>query len=185
LISLFAMMSSAAGAVTWTNSGQTAFTAASLGGTLSVTSVPLTCAGSDASGTAPATVTTPSVASGTVKFTGCTVTALRNVATIDCGYTFTASSFDGVGMAGSVVTGAVDVTCGVYQSGTKICHIGGLTNGSYTNNTSGTLDIPASSTLVTSNGPTGTCPLGAGEVSSLTALRFTVLSGTGPIITRD
>jgi hypothetical protein len=177
LMSLFAVMSSTAGAVTWHNSGSTAFTATAGAGTLSSTGASLGCVSATGTGTAP-TLTVGNVysVSGTATFNTCT---LSGIATgVDCGYTLTGSS-----QTSGVTSGSVDVTCGVYQFGTKLCHIAGSTAGTYTNSTS-TLTIAASSTLTTTNGPTGTCPLGNGDKGSLTHLSFKVTSASPPVITR-
>jgi hypothetical protein len=180
LMSLFLVMSSAASAVTWTNNTDTTFTATAGPHTLTVTTVPLACGSAHATGTAPMAVSDPLsiVATGTIGY-GCTITALRNLATVDCSYSLTATALDGVG-ATSTVTGIADVTCGIYQAGTKICHIDGALPVAYTNpNTgSGILHIPASTRLTTTNAA-GTCPLAARDVTHLTALTFRVIPSAG------
>src|ERR1700712_4869417 len=71
LVSLFAVMSSAAGAVTWTNTGQTPFTATAGSGTLSSTGVILDCGGGDASGitSTPVSGLGAAIVHGTINFT--------------------------------------------------------------------------------------------------------------------
>jgi hypothetical protein len=117
LMSLFGVLSSSAGAVSWDNSGATAFTASTGPGTLTSTGVPLSCSGATATGTAPATaISLTYFVSGTVTFNGC---KLSNIATVvECGYTWTGLTQDGVGM-GSIITGSVDVTCDVMQFNTR------------------------------------------------------------------
>jgi hypothetical protein len=187
LMSLFAVMSSTAGAVTWHNTGNTAFTATGGAGTLSSTGVALQCSGSSATGTAPATTVGLTLAvSGTVTFSGCLLSG-QNVGG-DCGYTLTGTS-----QSGSVTSGTVDATCGVFLANIKICHIAGTVSGSYTNpvspSTAGKLATTTGGTLRTSNGASN-CPLGNGDLAHLSPLNFSVSAGTGgtgtlgPIITR-
>lgn len=179
LMSLFAVMSSAASAVTWDNSGSTAFTATSGAGTLSSTGASLSCTDATGTGTAPATTVglTYSV-SGVATFNGC---RMSNIATtVSCDYTLTGTS-----QSGGVTSGSVDVTCGVSQFGVKLCHIGGSVSGTYTNpGVVGVLNLATGGSLILSNGPTGTCPLGNGDVGHLTPLTFNTTSANPPVITR-
>jgi hypothetical protein len=197
LMSLFAVMSSAAGAVTWHNTGDTAFTASNANaGTLSVTGVNLTCTGASATGTSPAgsTVgTTFTGATGTATFNGCSLSGLPTA--VSCSYSLTTSAAATSGTP-SVFHGNADALCSVTQFGTEICKVEGLTSGSYTNpvsasSTAGRLTLNHSSTLRTTNGSGGSCILGVGEPATLTAQTFTVTAGTGgptphlgPFITR-
>jgi hypothetical protein len=183
LVSLFGILSASAGAVTWHNMGSTTFTATAGAGTLSSTGASLGCVTATGTGTAPVlTVGNVYNVSGTATFNNC---VLSGIATgVDCAYTLTGNNLDGGNVMGSVVTGSVDVTCGVYQFGTKICHISGSTGGTYTNNVPGVLTIAASSSLITSNGPTGSCPLGNGDAGALTHLTFTTTSANPPTLTR-
>jgi hypothetical protein len=184
LMSLFGVLSSSAGATTWDNSGATAFTASSGPGTLSATDVVLSCSGSTATGTAPATAIglTYSV-SGTATFNGCKMSNITTV--VDCAYTLTGTTQHGTGM-GSIITGSVGVTCDVAQFGTKVCHIEGSVPGSYVNSTPGVLNIAtAASGLTLTNPPVGSCPLGNGDAGHLTPLSYTVESpGGSPTITK-
>ncbi len=192
LMSLFGAMSSSAGAVTWTNTGDTAFTATSGAGSLKVTNTTLTCTGADATGTtapAPFSGAIWSAASGTAIFTGC---KLNNINTgVHCNYTLTASAW--VVGPPAVTSGNVDATCNVYQGGANICKIEGTTPGHYINPNPGTgsLILTHSSTLRTTNGPVGTCPLNPGEPATLTTQTFKITTATGgpvphtgPVITR-
>jgi hypothetical protein len=183
LMSLFGVLSSSAGAVTWDNSGSTAFTATSGAGTLSATGASLSCSGATASGTAPdSTVGVIYSVSGTATFDGCRLSNI--VTTVDCGYTLTGATQDGAGM-GSTITGTVDVTCDIAQFNTKLCHIEGSLPGSYVNNTPGVLNIGTNASgLTLTNGPAGSCPLGNGDTGHLTALTFVVTSAGSPTITR-
>lgn len=189
LTSLFAVMSSTAGAVTWHNSGDSTFTATTGPGTLSSTSAGLACPSGTATGTVAATpavvpVGNWSAVTGTVTWTNCTLGV--GGYSVDCAYTLTASTWT----AGSPATtgGTADVTCGVYLATSKFCHISGSVTGTYSNpvgTTKGSLAIATGGSLVLANGPAGTCPLGNGDVGHLSASTFTVTSGTGgPVITR-
>jgi hypothetical protein len=174
LASLCGVMSATAGAVTWTNDGATAFTATGGVGTLSSTGVNIACGGADASGTAPASSTAATyLVSGTIGFTSCT--AAGSPATIDCAYTLTATA-----VTQPTVSGTADVTCGLYISGTKLCHIEGAVPGTYTNET-GVLTVATSSTGLRLTG--GSCPVGSNDLGHLTALTFTI-PGSKPTITR-
>jgi hypothetical protein len=188
LTSLFAVLSSTAGAVTWHNTGNTSFTATAGPGTLSATAASLSCTSADASGTAPASfVGATYVVTGTIGFTGCTISG--SATNVECSYKLTGISQPTPG----ITTGGADVTCGVYLIGQEICHISGSVHGHYVNPnppTAGRLTVTAGLGLRLSNGPTGSCPLGNGDAGSLTHLAFNVTSGTGgtgtlgPIITR-
>ena len=185
LMSLFGVMSATAGAVTWHNTGNTAFTATGGAGTLSSTGVSLVCTSSDATGTAPASVVGATYTStGTATFTGCRLAGLA--AAVSCNYSLTGTAF-----SAGVTSGTVDATCSVSQAGVAVCHIAGTTPGSYTNpGTAGRLTLSASSSLRTFNPASGTCPLGNGDTASLTQQVFTVTGGTGgagtvgPVINR-
>lgn len=174
LASLFAAMASTAGAVTWTNHGSTSFTATGGGGVLtSHSGVNINCSGSDASGDAPLSGTSATyTVSGTILFTNCL--AAGSPATIECGYSLTATTF-----TAPVSTGNVDVTCGLYISGAKLCHIEGQTHGTYTNETA-TLTVTTTTGLAITG---ANCPA-ASPSSHLTQLDFKVSSATPPTITR-
>jgi hypothetical protein len=187
LTSLFAMMSSTAGAVTWHNTGDQHFSATGGAGTLSSTAVTLGCTGSDATGTVPASpfVGQTLAVSGTILFTGCTISG--SATSVECGYTLTGTTQP----TANITTGTADVTCGVYLTGTKICHIEGNVHGHYINasgTTPGVLTVTPSSNLTLTNGAAGTCPLGNGDKGSLTHLSFNVepdaAAPFGPILTR-
>ena len=182
LMSLFAVMSSTAGAVTWHNSGDTNFHATGGPGTLSIGANNLACSGSTATGDAPlgSTVITNYLVRGTVTFSPCTLAG--QATTVGCEYTLTAIS-----QSGSVTSGVADVTCvaRLTASGTGLCHIAGSTGGQYTNPTAtttpGKVTLFASSTLVVTNS-TANCPLGTGN-GNLTEQTIT-FTHRGPILTR-
>jgi hypothetical protein len=178
LVSLLGILSSSAGAVTWHNTGATAFTATAGPGTLTGTGAPLQCTGATTADTVPAlTVGTVLTISGTATFTGCT---LGTTATVSCKKKWTFFN------SGPLSVG-VDVSCDIYQFGTKICGVAGSVSGIYTNPTGATpgkLALNTGGSLTLSNGTSGTCPLGPGEASHLSALTFNVSSGSSPIITR-
>jgi hypothetical protein len=183
LMSLFAMMSATAGAVTWDNRGSTTFTATNPStGTLSSTGVNLVCHSATATGTAPnGTITgnTYSVA-GTATFSPCFISGITT--TVACGYTLTTSS------TASPFTGNADVTCDVTQFGVPICHISGQTAGTYHNpepaGTAGKLTLSHSSTLRVGNAGTTHCILGTNDPTTLTAQTFTTTSANPPTIVR-
>jgi hypothetical protein len=180
-MSLLGALTSTAGAVTWHNSGSTTFTATAGTATLSSTGAWISCLGATATGTAPATtVGIVYSISGTATFSSC---ILSGIATgLDCAYTFTAT------LQGSGYTqGSHDLTCGVYQFGALLCRISGSRFGEYQNQgtfTSARLGFWSGATLVSQNGPIGTCPLGNGDVVSNSELWFNVTSANAPRITR-
>lgn len=194
LLSVIGALSSTAGAVTWHNSGDTTFQATTGTGTLSSTGTSLTCPGTvgHATGTVAAT---PAGGATWAAMTGTWTwgTCVLGVSgwTVDCDYTFTAQS-----QSGAVTSGAFDVTCGLYLVGNKLCHLGGTITGSYTNQsppfTWGQLTFNTGGNLTTSNGPSGTCPLGSDDRVHLTEMNYAlnIASGgpppyhLGPIITR-
>ncbi len=192
LMSLFGAVSSSAGAVTWTNTGDTAFTATSGGSSFKVTNTELACTGADATGTmaaSPFSGVIWSAASGTMTFTGC---KLNNINTgIHCGYTFTTVAW--VAGPPAVASGNLDATCSVYQGGATVCKIEGIRPGHYVNpsGTTGLLILTHSTALRTTNGPVGTCPLNAGEPLTWSTQTFKITTATGgpvphtgPVITR-
>jgi hypothetical protein len=198
LASLFAVLSSTAGAVTWDNSGSTAFTATGGAGTLTVTasgggSNNLSCLNSTATGSAPADITGATyLVTGTVIFGGdCKLSGVNSF--VDCNYTLTGLTF-----SSPVTTGSADVTCRAgFTGAAPICHIAGSTPGSYTNATAttfGKLTLSSSASL-TVTGETGphSCSALLGSLTSgighLTEQTITVSNGTGagvrgPILNR-
>jgi hypothetical protein len=178
LTSLFAVMSITAGAVTWDNSGSTTFTATAGPSTLSSTGVAVSCSGATATGTAPNNVVGLTYAvSGTATFGGCLLSGIST--SIDCGYAFTGTS-----QSGAVTSGNVDLTCGIYQFGQKICHLGGAVVGSYTNGTPGVLTLATGGSLRASNPPTGSCPWSTGDLLHMPHMTFRTTSANPPVITR-
>ena len=194
LMSLFAAATSTAGAVTWHNTGDTAFTGTGGAGTLSSTGVSLTCSSADGTGTTgptPFVGATWTGATGTVTFTGCRLAGITT--SVTCTGSLTGTTW----IAGppSVTSGSGDTTCNVTQGGIKICHIEGTAPGTYTNpsgGTNGKSTVLASTTLKTTNPASGTCPLGNGDSASITSATATITAATGgpgplhqgPIITR-
>jgi hypothetical protein len=185
LASLLGVMSATAGAVTWHNTGSTAFTATGGPGTLSIGSNNLACTGSSATGAAPALSTTSTIATGTIVFSPCNLVGQNTF--VHCTYTLTGSTF-----SGGVTSGAADVTCDARLTAApanSLCHISGSTPGTYTNpsgSTKGRLTISASTSLTVTNGNVS-CPLGTGT-GSLTEQTLNVTNGTpttlGPVINR-
>lgn len=174
LASLAGVMSATAGAVTWTNDGSTSFTATGGLGTLTSTGVALVVGSWDLSGTAPASATAFTyLVSGTMRLTGCLYAG--TVCDADCGLTLTATT-----VVQSTVSGIVDETCGLYISGTKLCHIQGSTAATYTNEI-GTLTVPTSNSLRITG---ANCPAGSNDLAHQTRLDFRVASASPPTITR-
>lgn len=176
LLSLLAVVSSTAGAVTWDNSGNTDFTATAGPWTLTSTGIPLACGGWDIAGK----TTTPLAGVGvplidiTAKSTDCTLSGQPYF--YDCGSTFTANA-----QIGAVTTGVLDITCSVYIAGVRICHVEGAVSSTYTNPSGAVAGLLATSTatnLRTTNG-VANCPLGSGDVTHVGALSFRVTSGAG------
>lgn len=190
LLSLFAMLSSSAGAVTWHNSGATTLHATMGQSTLSSTSAGLVCpSGGTFTGTVAAT---PAVVlagdwaaiTGTASWSNCTL-GVPGYA-VDCGYTFTASTWAAGPPANT--GGLVDVTCGVYLSGTKFCHIEGAVGAIYTNANGTTpgffMFLTGGALLITKAGPSS-CPLGDNDLGHFSAPQLIVTSVAGsPRITR-
>ena len=186
MVSLFAVMSSAAGAVTWDNSGSTSFTATGGPGTLSVGATQLSCADSSATGVSPTSSATGDLVTGTATFTTCTLGGTSGQ--ISCAYTFTAAS-----QSGGVMSGAIHATCDFIVLGAAWCHIAGTTPASYTNpvgTTKGKLTLAHSSgTLRFFNPAGGTCLFGNNVAATLTTQTFSITAanepGTnGPVIAR-
>jgi hypothetical protein len=182
LLSLFAVGAASAGAVTWDNSGDTHFIAVSGAGTLSTTNVNLTWNAAEITGRA--TTQVPGATAAVMHLTGnCTGGLLAGQSVgCECSYTFTASSH-----SGSVTSGTLDTTCGVYLAGIKACHIEGSVGASYTNTngtTAGVLQTSTGGSLRTTNTNVN-CPLGHNEPAHLSVLTYTVIGPVlGPFITR-
>ncbi|MCW2992540.1 MAG: hypothetical protein JWQ18_35 [Conexibacter sp.] len=194
LVSVFGVMSAAAGAVTWTNSGDTAFTATVVGGTLSSTGSSGSCpAGATATGTvasSPFVGNTWAGLTSTGTASNCTLAGVST--TLRCSYTLTAQSW--VSGMPAVTTGTADINCDMTQFGTTICRLTGTGSGSYTNPLSPSTFGKATSgtgSLKVSNGTSGTCPMGNGDSVSVTHGTSTITGATGgptphlgPTITR-
>jgi hypothetical protein len=193
LASLSAVMSSTAGAVTWTNEGATTFHATSGSGTLSVDGNNLACSGSTATGDAPTgSFATSYSVKGTVTFSPCTI--IGQAAHVACSYTLTAQTWT----AGSpaITGGSADVTCtaSLAATGTPLCHISGSTPGHYFNPTAtapGRVTLTASNTLQVTNESGSSCsafgvPTGGTTTGSLTEFTETITSiASSPFITRS
>ncbi|WP_445148214.1 hypothetical protein [Baekduia sp. Peel2402] len=186
LTSLFAVMSSTAGAVTWTNTGSTIIHATGPGGSLTIGANSLTCTGATARATAAASfVGSVYSVPGTVTFSPCTLAGQNTY--IHCGFTLTGSAFAEPGST----TGVADVTCDtrLTNGNTKLCHIEGPTVGHYINptaatSTPGKITLTTSSSLITTHASGTSCIFGTGP-SHLSEQTITVTSVAGsPIITR-
>jgi hypothetical protein len=172
LASLFAVMSSSAGATTFTNinSSGTSFHAFGGAGTLTVTRHPgvgsnLTCTASTGTGSIPFGTFTS--VTGAVNFNPCSLAG--NPSTVICSYTLVPTVFN----AGSpaVTNGTATVNCTAYVGGTPLCKITGSTPGHYINPgaAAGKVTLTSSSSLTVTHNSGTTC----------SALIGTTTSGTG------
>ncbi|WP_445148213.1 hypothetical protein [Baekduia sp. Peel2402] len=186
LTSLFAVMSSTAGAVTWTNTGSTIVHATGIGIVLNVGANKISCTGTTASATAPASfVGAVYSVPGTVTFSPCTLAGQNTY--IHCGFTLTGTAFT----EPSITTGVADVTCvqRLTANNTALCHIERSTVGHYINptpatSTPGKITLTTSSSLVVTHSSGTSCLLGTG-VAHLSEQTITVTTVAGsPIITR-
>jgi hypothetical protein len=194
LASLFAVMSSTAGATTFTNTGGTSFHATGGAGTLTATRHPgvgsnFTCLASTWTGTLPAGVFTS--VTGTATYTPCSLGG-GNPAHVACTYTLTPTVWTNATQA--ITNGLAAVTCTMSIGGIPLCHIEGSTPGHYFNpdlpNTVARLTLTASSTLTAthSNGTSscslllGTTPSGPVHLTEQTATLTGPASGN-PFIT--
>jgi hypothetical protein len=190
--SLSAALASTAGAVTWHNTGGTAFHATGGALSLSVTGSGgtnlLTCTASTATGVAPggttvgATYTIPA----TLTYSPCTLAG--NAAYIHCNSNFTGTFQPAAG----ITSGNADLTCvmRLTASNTALCHLGGTTPFHYTNpsgTTPGRFTLTPSSTLVMSNASGSSCSIFIGSFTSATthsSHQTLALTDGGPVITR-
>ncbi|MCW2994169.1 MAG: hypothetical protein JWQ18_1664 [Conexibacter sp.] len=194
LTSLVGLASSAAEAVTWSNSGDTAFTATGGARTFSSTGLQLSCPSASVTGTvasSPFVGVTWAAVTGTETYSGCSWGGVTT--SIDCAYTDTALFW----AAGSpaTTTGRRDITCSAIQFNSKVCHLGGTLQWIYSNPVSpatfGKLTFTPGGTVIASNGPAGTCLLGNGDPVTFSEYTETVNSAAGgptphlgPIFTR-
>jgi hypothetical protein len=188
LASLFAVMSSSAGAVTWTNTGTSTVHATGVGGTLHVGVNHLVCTGATANGTTSPSGGTTFDVTGTVTFTPCVLAGQNTF--VSCSYTLTALSHTG-GVFGGTTAGNADVTCDAKLEASPqpgLCHISGATAGSYVNPAAaggqGRLTLNTTSTLVVSNFGSTACPLGTGAGTLTEQSLFTTTANT-PILNTD
>ncbi|WP_445150862.1 hypothetical protein [Baekduia sp. Peel2402] len=193
LLSLFAVASSTAGAVTWHNTGDTAFTATSGPTTLTATGTNLTCSNSSWAGTvgaAPFVGVVWTAATGTGAFTNCVALGIK--ATTSCTFKVTGTTWTAGPPA--VMGGNADVTCTSYVGGSLNCITEGSTPGTYTNPSGSTMGsgiAPVSNTLKMTNGASA-CMLGHNVQATITATPLTITAASGgpssphagPIVTR-
>jgi hypothetical protein len=186
LMSVFAVMSSSAGAITWDVSSTAAFAAHSGPGSLSGNGNTLSCLAGTATGAATALMFTGvpwnNAVHGTVTFDGCKIGGTPWH--VSCTYGLNATGYSS---ATHQVTGTLDLNapndCTAFVGGVAACTIEGTLPVTYDNPPDAKLTIPAGNLTVT-NGPTH-CPLiptgGTSGTGSLTALTFTV-TGAAPTI---
>jgi hypothetical protein len=194
LASLFAVLSSTAGAVTFTNTGGTSFHGTGGAGTLSVTGSGgtnnLSCTSGTATGTIPAGVFT--TVTGTATLSPC---SLSGTAThVNCSFTLVPTVFSAGAPAVTSGLGTVTCTARLAATGTPLCHVEGTGPGHYVNpvlpNTVGRVTLTASSTATVThaNGTSscssllGTAASGIGHLAELTAT-LTGPASSNPFIT--
>lgn len=193
LASLFAVLSSTAGAVTFTNSGGTNFHATGGPGTLTVTgatgNTSLSCQGATATGSAG--MGAFGDMSGTVSFAPCTLIGLHTHTV--CSWTFTPT----VWHAPVSVTGSMHTTCTetlATSPFTSLCRITGATPVNYINPTGATpgkLTLFASGTLQVSNASDASCssagvPTGTTRTGDLSEQTINLTSvANSPILSAD
>jgi hypothetical protein len=182
LMSFCGVMSSTAGAVTWSNDGGTSFTATGGPRTFSGGGLSLSCASSDATGTAATGPFTGAIwvgaASMTATYTGCTVAGITTHH--HCAFTFTAAAQS----VPTVTNGNLDVTCDMTQGATKLCHFEGSTAVHYITPPDARFILTESATLRTTSVPPGNCPLGNGGATTMTQQIITLTSPNPPTFTR-
>jgi hypothetical protein len=171
LASLFAMMSSTAGAITFSNTGGTSLHATGGGVTLLPTRHPgvgsnLGCGSSTWTGNVPAGAFLS--ASGTLTYSGCAL--VGTPVHIDCTYTLIPTTWTNATQAITSLTASL--TCAMSAGGTPFCHIEGSTPGHYFNpdppNTIGRLTLTRSSSLTITH-------------SSFTNCLFLGTTASGPV----
>jgi hypothetical protein len=187
LMALGSLGAAAAGAVTWHNSGDTAFTATGGAITMSVGANPISCTGMTMTGTtgpSPFVGAAWTAATGTLIGSPCTQAGVSYLLT--CSYQFTA-----VVQTGPDTVGVTHLNCvwGL-ASGTTLCRIQGTTPMTYLNPAppaKGRFTLTTSSSGLTMSNITS-CIWGTGTVH-LSHTTLVVTSGTGgggngPVITR-
>lgn len=189
LASLMGVVSATAGAVTWHNSGNSAFTGTGGAATLSVGANNLACSASSVTGTAPVgSFLTSYSATGTITLSPCTLAGQN--AYVHCGFTATAAAF-----AVPVTTGVADVNCvaRLTSGNTALCTIKGTTPGQYTNPSGAakgrTTALTSGTGLTVSHASGTSCLLGTGtaHLSEQTVTITNASGGTGtggPVINR-
>jgi hypothetical protein len=186
-VGLMAAGTAAAGAVTWHNSGDTAFTATGGPISLSIGSNTISCTATTmtgTTGTSPFVGTSWTAATGSLTGTPCTIGGTNYHLT--CSFQFTAAV-----QSGGTIPGVTDLNCvwGL-ATGTTLCRIQGTTPTSYTNPSSpakGRFTLPTSGSGLTMSNITS-CIWGTGTVhmseSTITVTSGTGGGGNGPVITR-
>lgn len=188
LTSLFAALSPAAGAVTWTNTGSTAIHATGTGVSYSVGANNYACTGTTATATAPthSALTTYSVP-GTLTYSPCTLAGQNTY--IHCGFTFTGVTSPDP----SSTVGVIDMTCvqRLTSSNTALCHFEGARAARYINptaatSTPGKFTLPTNGTGLTVTHSSGSsCVFGVGTAHvQEEAITVTSVAGS-PVLTRQ
>jgi hypothetical protein len=193
LASLMGVVSATAGAVTWHNTGNTAYTATGGPVTMSVGANNLACTASSATGSAPggSVVGSTYVMGGTITLSPCTLAGQSTY--VHCGVTDTLVTY-----SGGVSSGNEDWTCTVRLAATNtaLCHIEGQWPDHYINPVSparGRWTVTHATLTITHSSGTSCLLIPSGATSApLTMRHFTITitnasggTGTlGPVINR-
>jgi hypothetical protein len=191
LASSLAVLSSSATAVTWHNTGNTAFTATGTSATFTVGTNNMSCFGASARGTAAGGSTSGFTYSipGTLTYSPCTLAG--QLTYVHCGFTLTGTTQP----INAVTSGNADLNCvaRLTATNTALCNIVGQTPFTYFNANlpavGGYITFTSSFSLTASHSSGTSCLLGTGFVS-LTHHTLAITSGTGgsgthgPILTR-
>lgn len=187
-VGLMSVAASAAGAITWHNTGDTAFTATGGPIVMSIGGNVISCTGSTMTGTtgaAPFVGAAWTAATGTLTGTPCSQAGTNY--RLDCTYQLTAATQ--LNPADTVGTTHLNCVWGLL-SGTNLCRIQGTTPFTYLNPSApakGRFTLPTSNSGLTMSNITS-CIWGTGTVhlqhTAITVTNGTGGGGNGPIITR-
>lgn len=182
VVALVGATAGTASAITWDVSGTGAFHATAPGSTLSTTGSSFSCPAGTASGTYTAGAFAGALysgVSGSLTYGGCVL--VGQSVEMSCAYKLTGATQP----AATVVTGVVDLTCGmILSNGTKLCHLEGAPHAVYSDNPAPSLDTLNFTTSQLRISGTS-CVLGSNDVAHLGAFTMTVVSaGGGPHIVR-
>jgi hypothetical protein len=186
IVTVFTSLAGASQASTWQNTGDTAFTATSSGGSLSTAAGTFVCTGATMTGTAGASSPGPAwtgAVSGAITFSPCRIGGTTYLL-ICSGYRLDALAYNrATDVVSSIVvfTSACSYRVGS-PTGTEICRLTGSFTATYVNpaatSTRGRLTT-GTSNLTAVNGAGGSCLFGNGVSVLLSQTVFTVSAGSG------